>query len=156
MGDIAIIDFKAMRADTNELITGSQQRGMRLDTELGDRALGLAGGCCAALNSASGSTSVAGSCRPAETLYPCPWDSIIGLMQASYTPSQSPWGVPGGTQAALRGSLFPGEHSSCFCTGVANGCVQARAADVIGAGTQRESLPCRHPGMLCHDRLSFC
>ncbi|CAK0765119.1 hypothetical protein CVIRNUC_003226 [Coccomyxa viridis] len=43
MGDIAIIDFKAMRADTNELITGSQQRGMRLDTELGDRALGLAG-----------------------------------------------------------------------------------------------------------------
>ena len=69
MGDIAIIDFKAMRADTDELITGSQQRGMRLDTELGDRALGLAGGCCAALNSAPGSTSVAGSCRPAETLY---------------------------------------------------------------------------------------
>ena len=69
MGDIAIIDFKAMRADTNELITGSQQRGMRLDTELGDRALGLAGGCCAALNPASGSTCVAGSCRPAETLY---------------------------------------------------------------------------------------
>lgn len=70
MGDIAIIDFKAMRADTNELITGSQQRGMRLDTELGDRALGLAGECCAALSSASGSTSVAGSCRPAESLYP--------------------------------------------------------------------------------------
>ena len=70
MGDIAIIDFKAMRADTDELITGSQQRGMRLDTELGDRALGLAGGCCTALYSASGSTSVAGSCRPAETLHP--------------------------------------------------------------------------------------
>lgn len=43
MGDIAIIDFKATRSDTNQLITGSQQRGLRLDTELGDRALGLAG-----------------------------------------------------------------------------------------------------------------
>lgn len=43
MGDIAIVDFKATRADTNQLITGSQQHGLRLDTELGDRALGLAG-----------------------------------------------------------------------------------------------------------------
>ena len=43
MGDIAIIDFKATRAHTNQLITGSQQRGLRLDTELGDRSLGLAG-----------------------------------------------------------------------------------------------------------------
>ena len=57
MGDIAIIDFKAMRADTNELITGSQQRGMRLDTELGDRALGLAGGCCRTLNCALAQSS---------------------------------------------------------------------------------------------------
>ena len=46
MGDIAIVDFKAARADTNQLITGSQQRGLRLDTELGDRALGLAGMQC--------------------------------------------------------------------------------------------------------------
>ena len=67
MGDIAIIDFKAMRADTNELITGSQQRGMRLDTELGDRALGLAGECCGALNRAFDSPFMAGGCRPAET-----------------------------------------------------------------------------------------
>ncbi len=43
MGDIAIVNFQATRADTNELITGSQQRGMRLDTDLGDRALGIAG-----------------------------------------------------------------------------------------------------------------
>ena len=43
MGDIAIVNFKATRTDNDELITGSQQRGMRLDTELGDRALGIAG-----------------------------------------------------------------------------------------------------------------
>ena len=43
MGDIAIVNFQATRADTEELITGSQQRGMRLDTELGDRALGIVG-----------------------------------------------------------------------------------------------------------------
>ncbi|CAL5219954.1 g1886 [Coccomyxa viridis] len=43
MGDIAIVNFQATRTDNNELITGSQQRGMRLDTDLGDRALGIAG-----------------------------------------------------------------------------------------------------------------
>jgi len=43
MGDIAIIDFKVTRVDTDELITGSQKRGMRLDTEMGDRSLGIGG-----------------------------------------------------------------------------------------------------------------
>ena len=43
MGDIAIIDFKVTRVDINELITGSQKRGMRLDTEMGDRSLGIGG-----------------------------------------------------------------------------------------------------------------
>ncbi len=42
-GDVAIVDFSTVRTDTGEAITGSQRRGMQLDTGLGDRAIGLVG-----------------------------------------------------------------------------------------------------------------
>lgn len=43
IGDVAIVDFKTVRADTGENIVGSQRKGMQLDTGLGDRAIGLTG-----------------------------------------------------------------------------------------------------------------
>ena len=43
VGDVAIVDFAVTRLDTGELISGSERRGMQLDTGLGDRAIGLNG-----------------------------------------------------------------------------------------------------------------
>ncbi len=43
LGDMAIIDFAATRADSGEAIEGSLRRGMQLDTALGDSAIGLSG-----------------------------------------------------------------------------------------------------------------
>jgi hypothetical protein len=42
-GDMAIVDFKTVRLDTDEIILGSTRKGMQLDTGLGDRAIGLSG-----------------------------------------------------------------------------------------------------------------
>ena len=100
MGDIAIIDFKAMRADTNELITGSQQRGMRLDTELGDRALGLAGGCSRTLDcSGSRGWQFQGwqMLTRRDLIFPELWaGSLHWCKQDTLLLPASPWGLPGG------------------------------------------------------------
>lgn len=46
LGDMAIVDFKAVRKDSGEVIMGSERKAMQLDTGLGDRAIGLSGERC--------------------------------------------------------------------------------------------------------------